>query len=409
MQKAVILFLVAAVSGFAQFTSGSNGSDGALSIPDGSGTVVFDPFALGIDLDGDNIFHFTTITIGSDSTLVLKASKMRKNTAIVFLASGAVSIGTNSGLNLNGENGVPTGASAQTTRRPSEPGPGGFAGGLSNRINTSTGALITPATDGFGPPGSRGVAATSGCASGASASSSHLSISMVPLAGGAGGAGAVSCSGTGANGGAGGGAIRIVSSSQIAFGTTAFIRANGGSGAATGTGTFGGHGGGGLIHLIAPAITFSSGAVLSASNPVSTDPTPLVNGSGVVRLNATTITGTPTGNPVATSGALFAMPLPEGQPEVLITQVNGNNVANPPSGLLTGADVLINTASASTVNISARNIPVGTVVTLRISSEVVADQTLTCSPLAGTLASSAATCQATFPLGSNITIATASW
>lgn len=405
------LFFAGSVAVLAQFSSGSNGSDGALSIPNGSGTVIFDPVALGIDLDGDNIFHFTTITIGSDSTLVLKASKLRKNTSVVFLASGAVSISTNAGLNLSGENGVTMGSSPQTTRRPAEPGPGGFAGGLSNRYNPSTGAMITPATDGFGPAGARGVALTSGCANGPSATANHLSVSMVPLTGGAGGAGAFCASAAGANGGAGGGAIRIVSSSQITFAGSSFIRANGGSGGPSPTaGIFGGNGGGGLIHLIAPAITFSgTGNVLSAINPGTNDPTPLLNGSGAVRLNATTISGAPTGNPAAMTGTLFAMPLPDGLPEVIVTQVNGSSVANPPSGLLTGADVLINTATASTVTIAARNIPTGTVVTLRISSEVVADQSITCNGLAGTLANSTATCQATFPLGANITIAAASW
>jgi hypothetical protein len=394
----------AALPALAQFTSGSTGADGALTIPPDSGTVLFDPVALNLDVDGDNIFHFTTISIGSNSTLVLRASKLRKNAAVVFLASGSVTIGSSAGIDLSGESGVDPGSTPQIKRRPTDPGPGGFAGGLGNRI---TGAP-TPPTSGYGPSGSAGIAPANSCVGGGHALSNHMSVAMIPLVGGAGGAGGF-CSTNGPGGGAGGGAIRIVSSASIAFSGSSFVRANGGSGGPHGSGISGGSGGGGMIHLIAPAVTSSgAGNLLSAVRPGWSDAA-LLNGSGVVRINATSITGTFSGAPAAITGALFSMPLPSLLPEVTLTQVDGVNVANPPSGLPTGADVVISSPSASTVTIAARNIPPGTVVTLRISSEVVADQSITCNGLAGTLANSTATCQATFPLGANITIAAATW
>jgi hypothetical protein len=86
------------------------------------------------------------------------------------------------------------------------------------------------------------------------------------------------------------------------------------------------------------------------------------------------------------------------------------SVANPPSGSLTGADVVISLAAAAAqVAIATKNIPPGTAVNLRINSETVADQSITCAPITGTLALGSATCQATFPLGANITIASATW
>lgn len=48
------------------FSSGSNGSDGALNFPDAKegDVILFDPkaFSPPLDSDGDNVYHFTTIT-----------------------------------------------------------------------------------------------------------------------------------------------------------------------------------------------------------------------------------------------------------------------------------------------------------------------------------------------------------
>lgn len=104
------------------FDSGSDGSDGALNLS-AAGTIVFDPEELGLDADGDGIYHFTTINIASGVTVRLGADIMGSK-PVVWLATGDVQIdGT---LDLNGEDG----------HYYSEPhisaiaGAGGFNGGI---------------------------------------------------------------------------------------------------------------------------------------------------------------------------------------------------------------------------------------------------------------------------------------
>src|SRR5205814_5901694 len=85
------------------FTSGSDGSDGALSFAT-AGTYPFDPmdtatFGRILDSDGDGVYNFTTINIPSGVTLKMPASKV--NRPIYWLASGAVTIG--GVLELSGE------------------------------------------------------------------------------------------------------------------------------------------------------------------------------------------------------------------------------------------------------------------------------------------------------------------
>jgi hypothetical protein len=123
--------LVCAPVGWAQFSSGSTGSDGAYS-PTVSGD--FDPVALGLNPAGDNVFNFTTINIPAGVTIKLRASKLR-NAAVTWLATGNVTIaGT---LDLSGATSVAlnTNSPAQlaANRLVTEPGPGGYSGGLGAR------------------------------------------------------------------------------------------------------------------------------------------------------------------------------------------------------------------------------------------------------------------------------------
>jgi len=61
-------------SGAQTINSGSTGADGPLNLIT-PGTIVFDPTALGIDTDGDNVFNFTTINIGAGVTVKLTNAK----------------------------------------------------------------------------------------------------------------------------------------------------------------------------------------------------------------------------------------------------------------------------------------------------------------------------------------------
>ena len=56
--------------------AGSNGSDGALNLTLATpgvlnGVLIFDPVALNLDVDGDNVYHFTTINIANGLTVKL--------------------------------------------------------------------------------------------------------------------------------------------------------------------------------------------------------------------------------------------------------------------------------------------------------------------------------------------------
>src|SRR5712691_5372912 len=102
----VLLALVVALSvttGGQSFTSGSDESDGALTLAPNLGNIVFDPFDTArwgkvLDADGDGVYNFTTITISSGTALKLRGDRV--NRPLYWLASGNVVIaGT---IDLNG-------------------------------------------------------------------------------------------------------------------------------------------------------------------------------------------------------------------------------------------------------------------------------------------------------------------
>ena len=187
---AALLFAGAAAAQ-APFTSGSTGADGALNLTT-AGTVVFDPTGLGLNPAGDNVLNFTTINIASGVTLKLTNNLMRGK-PVVFLASGNVTIAGQ--INLDGAT-APTlssyGADWITQRVPSQPGPGGFPGGVGARPGYS-------ASPGLGPGGAP-VQTNTSCPYGGSAASgtngygtpaptTYGNIQLVPLIGGSGGSG----------------------------------------------------------------------------------------------------------------------------------------------------------------------------------------------------------------------------
>ncbi len=144
-------FLGASV-GFAQpFSSGSNGSDGALNFIT-PGTINFDPVALGLNPAGDNIFNFTTVNIGAGVTVNMTAGKLREK-SVVWLATGPVAIaGT---LNLSGAAGYPDN-SPSSAQVPSQPGPGGYAGGVGGAISSPSQAGAGPGSGSAGGGGGAG-------------------------------------------------------------------------------------------------------------------------------------------------------------------------------------------------------------------------------------------------------------
>jgi len=181
----------------------------------------------------------------------------------------------------------------------------------------------------------------------------------------------------------------------------------------------GGPGAGGAIHLIAPTITGNGN--LNAYSGAGYDNQVVAN-TGFVRFNTTTDAFT--GQIDATSqsaafsntnyaalGPLYNVPANStlALPSLTITQINGTAVPANPQGVPGLPDVQINAASAVTVNIAATNIPVGTVVSLRVTSDTTSDSVINCAALAGTAAASTATCSATFPYAVSLASLRASW
>ena len=173
----------------------------------------------------------------------------------------------------------------------------------------------------------------------------------------------------------------------------------------------GGPGAGGSVNLISPTIS-GNGAVYVASGSNYSNGQIAYN--GIIRFNVTnynnqiTTQGGSYSNGVA-SGTFFIGPLYNvpanntlSQPTLRITQVNGVSVPNPPTGSYLSPDVQINANTAVTVNVAATNVPTGTTPTLRVTSETSGDQAITCSALTGSLASSTATCSATFPFSISV-------
>jgi hypothetical protein len=159
-------------------------------------------------------------------------------------------------------------------------------------------------------------------------------------------------------------------------------------------GCCGGSGAGGAIHLIAPNVTNNGGVTCS-----------IFRVAGTYTQTGNTFCG-PT-----IIGPLFNPGLPNNAvPQIKVTSVNGVNAPSDVQASLLAPDFTLNTTSTVTVNISAQNIPVGTVVKLYLTSAQANDATITCSALAGTLASSTASCTGVaFPQGVTISDIRAVW
>ncbi len=216
------------------FNSGSDGSDGALSVTTGTTTL---------SMPDDGIFNVTTVNVASGATLTFTPNA--RNTPVYVLATGDITIaGT---VHVDGKSGTsspPVGGQG---------GPGGFAGGM-----PAFGPNIPPG-DGQGPgaglggtttgTGAAGVGAYSATGTDANDGDPYGSPLVVPLVGGSGGGGTVGQPGTG--GGGGGGAILLASNTRVHV--TGTVRSWGGSGWSSATGA----GSGGAIRMVSPMVSGS--------------------------------------------------------------------------------------------------------------------------------------------------------
>ena len=186
--------LILIPAGAVAFDSGSDGSDGALSVTDAGTFRLLD--VAGQDANNDGIYEFTTITIGADATIDLRGIVAGP---VHWLAAGDVVVdGT---ILLDGRKGHDVGGSLVAL-----PGAGGFSGGF----NSPTESFL----NGRGPGGGRGESSNNPAGAGflqdgPGGPSGSLGLSygnhfLLPLIGGSGGGAGSGSVGTG--GGAGGGA-----------------------------------------------------------------------------------------------------------------------------------------------------------------------------------------------------------
>lgn len=397
----ICLFTVGGLEGTAlgqrmAFDSQSDGSDGALDFSGNPNTTIdFDPFAFDppLDPDGDQVFHFTTINIPQGKSVRLRWGSM-PNGPVYWLATGAVTIGGT--LDLTGETGVATSAGVYVA---AQPGPGGFPGGFSGNSPVFTG--FGPGGGGrSGPNGVGGGYATVGAGNGGSnGGGTYGNQFLLPLIGGSGG-GAHS---SGQGGGAGGGALLVSSSSLIQI--TGTINARGGSGASSA----GGGGSGGAVRLIAPTVLISGTGSIDARGGSGAFGQA---GSGRIRLEASSLD---------TPGSLFGVVskvrltpqtnfLPADEPRLVrVTAIAGEPVPANPAGNVFSPDVTIDQAGPVSIDLTARQIPLGTTLTLYVWSDTDGMQVIPSTPLAGNFEDSTATATATFSAGVSQIFVRAVW
>ena len=248
---ALFIFALATLCAPAQtnFTSGSNGSYGAMNIT--ADTT--------LDLPANGVFHCTTINVDGGRTLRFNRNAL--NTPVYLLATGDVTI--NGVIDVSG--GPPTG------HLPGPSGPGGFDGGFG-------GFSLASAGDGKGPgAGRNGIAERGGGfwqppPYGHPNPAVYGNALLSPLIGGSGGAGLDG--NPGAGGAGGGGAILIASTTRLTVSGT--IQSLGGT-------YFYGSGSGGAIRLVSPVVTGSGSLNVPGGDPGRSD---AYNGSaGRIRID----------------------------------------------------------------------------------------------------------------------------
>jgi hypothetical protein len=96
-------------------------------------------------------------------------------------------------------------------------------------------------------------------------------------------------------------------------------------------------------------------------------------------------------------------------PVVRVTSIAGVAVSATPTGDAATPDATIDQSGPVAVGIEATNVPVGTVVQVRVMSGAVPDFVVDSTPLAGTLQLSTATANVTFPPGFSSGLVRATW
>jgi len=368
----LLLLLASSVANaaYTPFVSGSTGADGAFNPT--TNTVVA--------LPASGVLNYTTVNIPSNVTVTFTPNAL--NTPVTMLATGNVTIsGT---INVNG--------SWATSSGPGVGGPGGFNGGYSNTMYTVVGGA------GLGPGGGPGGGTTTtpqyigingsyaGVGTNNAPSSIYGNVNLLPLIGGSGGGGGYNGFYQ-SHGGGGGGAIVIASSTTITHNGN--ITAYGGGGYSNG-----GAGSAGAIRLVANTIT-GTGSINASSTS---------GGTGRIYLQSNNFSYYGASNPMFNYGIPSSV-TGSAPPTITITSVGGTNTPATPTGSYANADITLpnTTTNPVPVNISATNIPVGTVFSVYVipqmwtSKNISTDLPPVSTTLSGTTASSSGTANVTIP------------
>jgi hypothetical protein len=363
----------------------SDGSDGDLVIT--ANTVIDLSLASTNKWDADNsaragtgvydaekwavVFKYSSVTIGPNATVTFKNHASRA--PVVWLVQSNVTIsGT---VSLNGQSGVlPPGIS--------EPGPGGFRGGMGFYATGANGAA------GFGPGGGgttaggsfssdNGGGGSHGTTVGASGGA-YGNPSVLPLIGGSGGAGNGSVIGRAQplTGGAGAGAILIAASGEMAV--DGLVRANGG-GSSQDSYYYGGCGSGGAVRVVA-ANLHGTGTIQALGGTGGSAP----GGMGRIRIeriaSSFATEPVPAANVVVLNdGDTPQIWLPDGGPKVQIISIGSTNApADPQAAFGTvGADVTLPKTGSAFVIVETTNVESASKVLMRVTPRVNANYTET--------------------------------
>jgi hypothetical protein len=291
----------------------------------------------------NGIWNFTSITVPGSVGVTFK--KNAANTPVTWLATenvvidGWVAVDGGPGLGTNVPELVGKG------------GPGGFDGGIGGTRFDISG--LYAGMPGQGPGG--GAAGTTNAQGGTDGTyrTTYGNAYLQPLIGGSGGGGGASYpAANGSSGGGGGGAILIASSKDITV--NGAIYARGGYGF-QGSPNNGGRGSGGAVRLVADR--------LLGAGPIYADSTGRIRLEGFYRQLAAASHSTPPSGSAPTETFAAAA---NGQ--LIVSNVAGLPIAQPPTGSLLSPDVVFAQAGQITVTVAATNIPDGTPVTVRITT-----------------------------------------
>jgi len=338
------------------FSSGSNGSFGAILVESGTFTI---------DLPPDGIIHATSITVGKEGGFfaTLKFKRNALNTPVYLLATGDITIKTNADIMVDGSPG--------DTVIGGEGGPGGFNGGEPGKLGGQPGAGFGP---GAGLGGSNasddtraGIGGYGTAGENAKDGQIYGSQLLMPMLGGSGGGG------TDVGGGGGGGAILVASDTRIHLETAAIISANGGDMLSS----FDRSGSGGAIRLIAPIVSGTGNLkVLPSVYSSTSQPVP---GAGRIRIDTIdqsefNLKTFPIDAPVSLSN--FMKVFPDTIPRLDIIEAAGEII---PEGNSSGVTINLPSEASSTQSftIQARDysgiLPIQVVITPDIGDPIVVD------------------------------------